>query len=147
MRVRLRRIALALFRRTDDAGVVPWIDDAGMPSALVANGGLPLVVLHVPGIDGGPSTSDILANLVVDDAGLGDLAAIDASVHPVVATSSGATMVVASDDTLYLVSPSNVTVMYTTTDHIVDVAVDGKWVVWTTRGGTSPASVWRGVIP
>ena len=38
--------------------------------------------------------------------------------------------------------------VYTTPDHVVDVAIDGKWVAWTTRGqGTSGPGLWRGVLP
>ncbi len=129
-----------VYRRAD-AGSIVWIDDAGMASALLANDVAPVVVVHAPGVDGGSSTSDFLATLI-DDAGAAGVLPMAFGVHPIVATSSGPIMIVASDDTLYRVSPPNVTAMYTVPDHIVDVAVDGKWVVWTTSTG-----VWRAVIP
>ena len=136
----------SILRRSDDAGTSTWIDDAGVPSTLVSAGGQPLASIHASFDDAG-ATSDWLARLV-DDAGAASVSPIFTTSKPVVASASGTKAVVASDSTIYVVTADLVTPLYATTDHVVDVAVDGKWVVWTTRGqGTSSAGVWRGALP
>jgi hypothetical protein len=128
-----------VFRRTVDASAAPWID-AGAPTALLVAGdaATPFVVVQGQGDAG-----DTVASLR-DDAGAPTVDVFDASVRTIVTTLSGTTAIVASDDTIYLVTPNGVTSLYTTSDHVGDVAIDGSWVVWTTR---SPAGVWRGALP
>src|SRR6185312_3507775 len=98
--------------------------------------------------DDAGATTDWLARLV-DDAGAASVSPIFTTAKPVVASASAGTKaVVASDSTIYVVTAALVTPLYATTDHVVDVAIDGPWVIWTTRGqGTSSAGVWRGALP
>ncbi len=134
----------SIYRRSSDAAM-PRIEDAGAPSVIVNASGGPVAAIHVAFDDGGPTTDELVQ--LVDDAGNPSLASFGA-LEPIVASTSQSMTIVASDDTIYLVQPPNVTVLYTTSDHVADVAVDGSWVVWTTRGqGASQAGVWRGQIP
>jgi hypothetical protein len=128
----------SILMRTPDASAATWLADAGTPRAIFVNAaGDPIVVAQAS------DAGDLLA-LVRDDAGTATFAPLDGSVHPIVATSGGARAVVASDDAIYVVGATGATQLFTSTDHIADVAVDGPWVVWTTR---TPARVWRGALP
>lgn len=130
----------SIFRHASDAAA-PFIDDAGNATALVTVNGAPIVARHAL-FDGAAPTEDDLAT-IEDDAGNAALA-VYAFVHPVVATASGANAIVASDDTIYAITPFAATPLYTTPDHVVDVATDGVSVLWTTLGATTSAGVWRG---
>ena len=134
----------AIVRRADDAGPSAWIDDAGAPSTIVTASGEPIASIHASFDDAGPVT-DWIARLEGD--GGAALTTIFTTPKPIVATASGAKAIVASDDTIYVVAPPQVAPLYTTKDHVVDVATDGKWVVWTTRGQGGPAGVFRGLLP
>jgi len=136
----------SILRATDDAGAASWIDDAGAPSTVVLASGEPIASIHASFDDAG-ATADWLARLE-DDAGAATLSSFFTTAKPIVASASGAKAVVASDDTIYVVTPAQATPLYTTTDHVVDVAIDGSWVVWTTRGqGASTPGVFRGALP
>ena len=130
----------------DDAGASTWLDDAGAPAAVVLAGGRPVASLHADSGDAGPA-SDWLARLD-DDAGSPALTPFFTTTAPIVATASGTKAIFASDETIYVVDSGQAFPLYTTTDHVVDVAIDGSSVVWTTRGTTtSSAGVFRGAIP
>jgi hypothetical protein len=134
----------AILRRAlgDDDAAVPWMPAPEAAGLLSDDAGAPYAVVHAPSTDAGPT--DDFARL--DDAGLIPL---DASVGPIVATTSNAEWTIAaSDDTVYVVSLSQgiTKVIATTTDHVADVAYDAGWAVWTTRGGTN-AQVWRAKVP
>jgi hypothetical protein len=125
-----------IFRRDVDAAAAPWVVDAGAFGALVITGdaGNPVVVVR-------GDAGDTLA-AIRDDAGALD--ELDATVHTIVTSASGATTLVASDDGIYGVTSGGATLLFTSSDHIADVAVDGSWVVWTTR---TPPALWRGALP
>jgi hypothetical protein len=128
----------SILMRTPDASATTWLADAGTPRAIfLGASGDPLVVSQAS------DAGDLLAR-VRDDAGAPTFTPFDGGVHPVVATSSGSPAVVASDDAIYVVGTAAATQIFSSTDHIVDVAIDGTWVVWTTR---TPARVWRGALP
>jgi hypothetical protein len=136
----------SIVRRTDDAGAATWVDDAGAPSTVVLASGAPIASIHASFGDAG-ATTDWLA-LLEDDAGAPNVSPFFVTAKPIVASVSGAKAVVASDDTIYLVTPGQVTPLFQTNDHVVDVAIDGAWVVWTTRGqGSSMAGIFRGALP
>ena len=87
-----------------------------------------------------PTTRARRASLTVDAT----------AVSPLVATSSNDTTIAASDDTVYVVHlpAGGAAVLATTPDHVVDVAFDSPWAIWTTRGqGSTPAQLWRMVVP
>ncbi|HEY1958330.1 MAG TPA: hypothetical protein VGH28_22090 [Polyangiaceae bacterium] len=132
----------AILRRTDDAGTSTWIDDAGAPSTLVSANGRPMASIHATFDDAG-ATSDWLARLE-DDGGAPTVSPIFTTAKPVVAAASGTKAVVATDATIYVVTPNEAQPLFTTPDHVVDVALDGNWVIWTTW---SNAGVWRGALP
>lgn len=129
-----------LYRRSSsdaDASAESWIDDAGLPTAVFASSGDAILARHVSGV------ADDLALVMSDAGGVTSFAAVD----PIVATSSGAPAIVASDGTIYVVqSGLFASVLFSTLEHVVDVAVDGTWAVWTTRGQNQGPSVWRGKL-
>jgi hypothetical protein len=129
----------SIFRRdVDAAAAAPWLADAGAFGALVITGdaGNPVVVVR-------GDAGDTLAS-IRDDAGAPALDALDAAVHSIVTSASGTKAIVASDDSIYAVTTSGATPIFTSSDQIADVAVDGTWVVWTTR---NPPALWRGALP
>ncbi|HSQ66412.1 MAG TPA: hypothetical protein VLM85_24480 [Polyangiaceae bacterium] len=150
----------SIYRKALDGGSGVWLDDAGASALLTAQNGEPFAVVPLmadAGSDGGDAgdagtgaSADTFAH-VMDDAGAASLVPVGASaVHPIVATTSDTTTLAASDDTVYVVDlpAGGVTVLATTPDHVVDVALDSAWAVWTTRGqGSTPAQVWRVAVP
>jgi hypothetical protein len=125
----------------------PWRPAPNATSLLADDADTPYIVLASPSADAGDAAAptDDFA-LLDDDAGL---VALGASLPSLIATTSNAaTTIAASDDTVYTVSlPQAIsTVIATTTNHVVDVAYDSTWAVWTTRGGTN-AQVWRAKVP
>ncbi len=137
----------SILRRDDlDAAVSSAIDDAGTPTALVTASNGPFIARHAAIADGGVAYDEI-EQVIEDDAGTSSLALIG-DVKPIVTASVGLVALVASDDTLYALGPPTVNVLATTSDHIVDVAVDDTWAVWTTHGeGQSAPGLWRMKLP
>lgn len=125
----------SVYLRQADAGDASvWLADAGAPMALAMQSGAPVL-----------AEGTALATLE-DDAGNASLSPF-ASVAPIIATGTGTPLVVASDSTIYVVAGGTAKVAYTTTEHVVDVATDGVWIIWTTRGNLESPAVWRGVLP
>jgi len=125
----------------------PWTPAPNANGLLADNAQAPYALTQIPpSADAGDASPTEDFALLDDDAGL---VSMGASLPPIVAiTSSTATTIAASDDTIFTVSLPQGTsnVVATTPDHVIDVAYDAQWAAWTTRGGTH-AQVWRAKVP
>ena len=122
---------------------MPWSPAPQAVGLFADDAAVPYAVMRGSADDAG--ATDFFAQLD-DDAGVVRLAA--SSLPPIVATTTNTPVVVATDDTIYAVAfPSaTATTVATTTEHIIDVATDGTWIVWTTTGAAN-AHLWRAPLP